>query len=143
MRVVLDTNVVVAALRSQTGASAELIRLATRGRLTLIGTLSLALEYLDVCARPEVRAGLGVSEADATKFAEQVAALFDPVDVNFRWRPLGPDPGDDHVIEAALNGRADAIVTFNVRDFAEASRRFDLPVMPPSGILREVERDNG
>ena len=50
--------------------------------------------------------------------------LFEPVEIRFRWRPAGPDAGDDHVIETALNGRADAVVTFNLRDFAEASRRF-------------------
>jgi putative PIN family toxin of toxin-antitoxin system len=143
MRLVLDTNVVVAALRSQSGASAELIRLATRGRLTLIGSLSLAREYLDVCARPEVRARLEMPEAQAIRFAMGVTALLDPVEVNFKWRPLGPDPGDDHVIEAALNGRADAIVTFNARDFTEVSKRFNLPVATPTAILRNLERTDG
>ncbi len=143
MRLVLDTNVVVAAMRSQRGASAELIRLAVRGKVTLIGTLSLALEYLDVCARPVTRARLAISEAQAIKFAEEVVAILTPVDVRFRWRPAGPDPGDDHVIEAALNGGANAIVTFNSRDFEEAFRRFNLPIRTPADILRELEQSDG
>ncbi len=143
MRLVLDTNVVVAAMRSQRGASAELFRLAVRQRLTLVGTLSLALEYLDVCARPEVRAGTTISEVEAVKFAEEVVALLTPIDVKFRWRPAGPDPADDHVIEAALSGGANAVVTFNGRDFEEASRRFNLPVRRPSDIVRELEQSDG
>jgi predicted nucleic acid-binding protein len=53
MRIVLDTNVVVAAMRSKSGASAELVRLAATKQLTLVGGLALALEYIDVCERPE------------------------------------------------------------------------------------------
>ena len=139
MRVVLDTNVVVAAMRSHRGASAELIRLAVRKQITLIGGLTLALEYIDVCSRPTTRERTNVAALDATRFAEEVIGLFEPVEIRFRWRPAGPDAGDDHVIETALNGRADAVVTFNLRDFAEASRRFGLPVLPPGGILRILE----
>lgn len=143
MRLVLDTNVVVAAMLSRRGASAELIRVAVRGRVTLIGTLPLALEYLEVCARPDVRARSSVSEAEAARFANEVAALLSAVDVRFRWRPAGPDPDDDHVVEAALNGAADAIVTFNSRDFAEASHRFNLPVLAPADIIRGLESSDG
>lgn len=139
MRVVLDTNVVVAAMRSHRGASAELIRLAARKQLTLIGGLTLALEYIDVCSRPAARDRTGVTAPDAIRFAEEVVSLLDPVEIRFRWRPAGPDAGDDHVVETALNGRADAVVTFNLRDFTEASRRFGLPVLQPSGILRVLE----
>jgi predicted nucleic acid-binding protein len=136
MRLVLDTNVVVAAMLSSRGASAEVIRLAARGRLTLIGTLSTSLEYQDVCSRPEILGGTGILEADALRFANEVSALLEPVQVTFRWRLIGPDRGDDHVIEAALNGSADAIVTFNGRDFTEAARRFNLAIRTPSAILR-------
>ena len=120
----LDTNVVVAAMRSHRGASAELIRLAVRKQITLIGGLTLALEYIDLCSRPTARERTNVAAPDAMRFAEEVIGLFEPVEIRFRWRPAGPDAGDDHVIETALNGRADAVVTFNLRDFAEASRRF-------------------
>jgi putative PIN family toxin of toxin-antitoxin system len=143
VRIVLDTNVVVAALRSGKGASAELLRLAVRKRVTLVGSLTLALEYLDVCERETSWQGTNAAQADATRFADEVVALLDPVDIRFRWRPAARDPGDDHVVETALNGGAEAIVTFNIRDFAEAGARFGLPVLTPADILRTLERTDG
>lgn len=139
MRVVLDTNVLIAAMRSPRGASAEVLQLALNKRITLVGGLSLALEYLDVCGRPESRAGTNIAEADALRFANEVVAQLDPVEISFRWRPAAPDPGDDHVIETALNGGAAAIVTFNTRDFSRAAARFGLQVLTPADILRRLE----
>jgi predicted nucleic acid-binding protein len=138
MRVVLDTNVLVAAMRSPRGASAEVLQLALAKRITLVGGLSLAFEYLDVCARPESRAGTDVAEADALNFVEQVVAQLDPVEISFRWRPATPDPGDEHVLETALNGGAVAIVTFNTRDFSAAAARFGLQVLTPADILKAI-----
>lgn len=143
MRIVLDTNVVIAALRSSRGASAELLRLAVRKRVTLVGSLSLALEYLDVCERTTSWQGTNATQADAKRFVDEVVALLDPVDIRFRWRPSTPDPGDEHILETALNGGAEAIVTFNMRDFAEAGTRFGLPVMTPADTLRALERTDG
>lgn len=143
MRLVLDTSVVVAALRSPSGASAELVRLAARQLVTLLGSMSLALEYLDVCGRAETREGTNVSETDALRFADEVVALLSPVEIWFRWRPTSPDAGDEHVVETALNGGAEAVVTFNLRDFAQASQRFGLQVARPADILRKLETPNG
>ena len=143
MRIVLDTSCVVAALRSPTGASAELIRLAARRRIALLGSLSLALQYLDVCARPDVLRGTNIALDDAVRFANEVVALLQPVEIRFRWRPAANDPGDDHVIETALNGGADAIATFNLRDFEDASKRFGLRVVTPGDILRGLEKFDG
>ena len=112
-------------------------------KLTLVGGLSLALEYIDVCERPESWQGTRASQEDATRFAAEVVALLDPADIHFRWRPATPDPGDDHVVEIALNGGVEAIVTFNTRDFAEAAARFGLRVLTPADTLRALEQTNG
>ncbi|MES1200657.1 MAG: putative toxin-antitoxin system toxin component, PIN family [Pseudomonadota bacterium] len=138
MRLVLDTNVVVAAMLSPRGASAELLRLAVRKRLTALGTLAVALEYQEVCVK--IAAQATISEADASRFANQVIALLEPVNRRFAWRPMSADPNDDMILEAALNGRADALVTFNVRDFATPARAFGLPVAVPSAILLALEQ---
>lgn len=66
--------------------------------------------------------------------------LVAPVPSFFLWRPVLRDPADEHVLEAAINGQADAIVTFNVRHFAPAAGRFRLQVLRPGEVLRRLEK---
>ncbi len=142
MRIVLDTDVVVRALRSPESASAALIAAARAGRVILLASLANALEYEDVLARPNIVAGTPFSAEEGARFARAVAALCEPVIVDRRWRPRLSDPGDEHILEAALNGRAEAIITFNQRDFApavELGLRLDLP----RDILLALENDDG
>jgi len=70
----------------------------------------------------------------------ELAALIEPAEVHFQWRPQSRDPNDEMVLEAAINGRADALVTYNVRDFAAAGERFGVPVLSPSELLKKVKR---
>jgi len=67
------------------------------------------------------------------------ASAAEGVDVNFRWRPQLKDPKVEHVLEAAVNGRASALVTHNLRDFQPAARMFKLRVMLPRELLKELE----
>ena len=70
---------------------------------------------------------------------EELAALIEPVEVHFQWRPQGRDPSDEMVLEAAVNGLADALVTYNVADFAAAGVRFKIAVLGPAELLRKVK----
>ena len=135
MRIVLDTSALVAGMRSPAGASAELLRLARRGRLTLLATVSLAVEYESVCRRDEHRAAAGLSPEDVDRFLDAVIDLVEPVEAWFLWRPQLRDPGDELVLEAAANGGADAIATFNRRDFEPAARRFGVEILLPGEVL--------
>ena len=139
LRVVLDTSVVVAALRSRRGASNEVLRLVARGRLTALATPALFLEYEEVLGRPEQRAAHGLHEQELVGVLAALASALEPVSVHIIWRPQLRDPSDEMVLETAINGRADAIVTFNVRDFGAAGR-FGLSVMRPGDILQKVRR---
>jgi predicted nucleic acid-binding protein len=69
-----------------------------------------------------------------------LAAAVEPVDVHFAWRPQLADPDDEMVLDAALNGRADALVTHNVADFLAAAERFDLLLLKPIDLLRKLEQ---
>jgi putative PIN family toxin of toxin-antitoxin system len=139
LRVVIDTSVLVAALRSRTGASNALFRLVALRRVIPLATPALFLEYEDVLSRPAQRAVHGLSDQGIGQFLAGLASGIEPVQVHFAWRPQLHDPADEMVLETAINGRADALVTFNVRDFASAAAMFGLRVKLPGEILDEVK----
>ncbi len=132
------TDTIVAAMRSPTGASAALLRAARRGHVTMAATVPLCLEYEDVCSRTEHVAAAEFSPADLAVFLDPVVNLVEPVDVWFLWRPQLRDPGDELVLEAAVNGRAPVIATFNRRDFRPAADRFGSDILLPAEAIRRV-----
>lgn len=134
----MDTDAIVAAMRSPGGASAALLRAARERRITLVAIVPLCLEYEAVCLRPVHVEAAGLAFADTATFLDTVVALVQPVDVWFLWRPQLRDPGDELVLEAAVNGQAEAIVSFNARDFLPATRRFGVAVIPPRDALRSL-----
>jgi putative PIN family toxin of toxin-antitoxin system len=137
-RVVLDTDIVVTALRSATGGSNATLRAAATGRLTPLVTPALFLEYEAVLKRPEQRLAHGLGLPDIDRFLAALASACEAVEVSFQWRPQLNDANDEMVLEAAVNGRADALVTHNVRDFAKAADRFGLRVLRPGELLKEL-----
>jgi predicted nucleic acid-binding protein len=134
VRVVLDTNVVIAALRSGAGASSETVKLARWGRITLVGTLPLALEYEEVALRPEHVAASGLTPMEAAAFVKGIVALLDGGPTNWRYRPFLRDMDDEMVLEAAISRRAAAIVTFNKIDFVGAER-FGIETLWPAELI--------
>ena len=140
MRLVLDTDVLVAAMRSPSGASAALLEAALDDRCKLLANVALILEYEAVCKRGEHLAASGFDLAQAGLFVDAVAALAGPVASHFIWRPQLKDPADEMVLEAAVNGRATAIVTFNQRDFGLTPGRFGVQVLLPRDAFRRVAR---
>ncbi|HKN22692.1 MAG TPA: PIN domain-containing protein [Terracidiphilus sp.] len=135
----LDTDVVIAAMRSPTGGSAELLRRIHLGKSTLLMTVALALEYEAQCMMAEHRLAAGLSAAEAGIFIDRLMSIAQPVELYFRWRPQLRDPGDELVLEAAVNGHASAIVTFNEKHLHEARTKFDIDVLRPGEVLRRLE----
>ena len=133
----VDTNVVVAAFRSASGASNELLRQAASGTVKLLCSTALFLEYEAVLGRTEVRAATEHSLEDVESVMDGIAAIAEPVDVQFRTRPTLRDPNDEMVLEVASNGDADYIVTHNLRDFAPALE-LGIAVVAPKEILRRL-----
>ena len=139
MRLVIDTATMVAAVRSDQGASRRLLVAGLERRLTLLVSTPLLIEYEAVMARKEHLAASGLSEAEVGQLLDAVAAVATPVRLAFQWRPMLRDPDDDMVLETAVNGRADAIVTFNRRDSLPQAERFGTPVLKPGEALRRLE----
>ena len=133
-RVVLDTNVVVAGLRSRRGAAFRLLSEVGRGRFEIALSVPLVLEYEDALLRPGLT-GLRQGEVDVVlDYFCKVAHL---QQIFYLWRPLVPDPKDDMLLELTVAARCQSIVTYNVRDFAGAEK-FGLSVLAPGPFLVSV-----
>ena len=139
MRLAFDTNVLVAALRSPMGASHELLRLLAMDRFEVIASVAMMLEYEAVLKRPHQLAAFHLSLHDIDIFLDGLASMVIPITPFFLWRPMLKDPADEHLLEAAINGQADIIVTFNLRDFRPAHRRFGVEVLTPQNTLKRIE----
>lgn len=134
-RLVLDTNVLVTALSNQNGASHHLIRMALADKITLLASPALGLEYETVLKRPEIRLRHGISLENLDIVLDTLAAHMEPVHLSYLWRPQLRDPKDEMVLETALNGCANALVTFNTRDFTDVTARFALKLMTPAECI--------
>ena len=129
-RIIVDTNVLVAATRNREGPSFALIQLVRTGRILMCCSPALFLEYEDVLRRPEQRAASGLRVKDVDAILKELAALLEPVLTHYQWRPQLRDPSDEMVLEAAAYARVDGLVTYNLRDFLPA-RRFGVSVLTP------------
>jgi putative PIN family toxin of toxin-antitoxin system len=135
-RVVIDTNVIVAALRSKRGASALLLSLLGMGKFEMHISIPLALEYEDLLLRQRDQLGLTVDEVDGLVDSLCAVAIRHER-IHFNWRPSLPDERDEHILDLAVKGGCDAIITFNIRDFSGVDQ-FGIRVMNPQSFLREI-----
>jgi predicted nucleic acid-binding protein len=140
MRLVVDTAVMVAAIRSDSGASRHLLVAGLEARFTMLASVPLLIEYQAVMSRREHLAASGLSAADVEALLDAAAAVAEPVLLNFLWRPVSPDPDDDMVLETGVNGRANAIATFNRRHFVMVTKQFGLDVLSPVDAVKRLEK---
>jgi putative PIN family toxin of toxin-antitoxin system len=135
MKLVLDADVLVAAIRSRGGASAAWLRAALRREVQLLASVPLMLHYEAVMLRPEQQASSTFCPAELNELLDAIAVVATPVTVSYLWRPMLRDPDDELVLETAVNGGADLLLTFNERDFAAAGR-FGLRISRPGPAWR-------
>lgn len=138
MKVALDTDVIIAARRSLSGASNALLRALRAGQIEAVASVPMMLEYEAVLMRPEQRRAMEMSEQQVNRFLDALAALLTPVMPYFLWRPRLRDPDDEMVLAAAVNSGAQAIVTFNKRDFLPEATQFNLEVLTPAEALHRL-----
>ncbi|KAA0256713.1 MAG: PIN domain-containing protein [Acidobacteria bacterium] len=131
-RVILDSNVLYAGLRSSAGASFRLLGLVGTGLFETVLTVPLFLEYEQVLGTVP-----GLSMLDADAVLDYLCSVSVRQRVYFHWRPTLPDPGDDLVLEAAVAGRCRFIATYNARDFRGAEK-FGVRIVSPVQLLRHV-----
>jgi putative PIN family toxin of toxin-antitoxin system len=124
MNVVIDTNIFIAALMSADGASRRVIRMCLEGQITPLMGNALFSEYEDVCARDELFDPKTISRSDRDTLLDAFFASCVWVPIYFLWRPNLRDEADNHVVELAIAGNAQSIITANKRDFTAPELRF-------------------
>jgi putative PIN family toxin of toxin-antitoxin system len=141
-KLVIDTNILVAATRNRLGPSFALVQLVRKRSVVMCCSPALFLEYEDVLKRPQQLAACGWLSTDVDAVLNELAGLVEPVLTHYQWRPQLKDPADEMVLEAAVNARADAIVTYNEKDF-RPSLRFGVAVLNPEQVFAQfnLERE--
>lgn len=136
---VFDTNVVVSALASRTGASNWLVDGALAGAVEIAVSVALVLEYEAVLKRRSIRAIAGIGDDEIEALIDAIVAVgFHAAPIEADVRPAASDPGDDMLIECALTAEADTIVTMNVRDLRKASARHGIKLQTPAEAAKEL-----
>jgi len=134
-RLVIDTNVLVAALRSRRGASYALLSQIGSGQFEINVSVSLVLEYEDAAKR--LLGSTPLSESDIDDILDYICAVAKRWAIHYLWRPFLSDPGDDMVLELAVTAGCDFIVTYNKDDF-RGIEVFGLRVLTPKEFLQEI-----
>jgi predicted nucleic acid-binding protein len=140
VKIVLDTSALISAIRSPTGAAAEIVRLAILGTATLLLDYKLGCEYREVALRPAHVAKSGGTAAGIGAIVDALEAIAVPVLVVRRHRPLSNDRNDDMVLDVAINRAAEVVVTNNVKHFETAALRFGIKTLTPSQFLNTARK---
>ncbi len=129
-RIVIDTNVVIAALKSNKGASNKLLQFFGTDKFIHNISVALVVEYEAVIKRllPNI------SEQKINYLLDYICATSKHTKIYYLWRPCLRDPKDDMVLELAVAAEADFIVTYNLKDFKLANR-FGIKISTPKEIL--------
>jgi len=134
-RVVIDTNVLVAALRSRRGASFRLFELIDSGKFHPCISVPLVLEY--EAAAKDLIGRVSLRERDVDTVIDYVCKVASHHQIYYLWRPFLKDAKDDMVLELAVTAACDAIVTYNVRHF-EGAEKFGLKIMTAKELLQQI-----
>lgn len=137
IRVVLDTNILVSAARSRNGASFAVLTALRQRRFTALASVPLMLEYEAVLKRPEHLQPGARTQAMVDAFLDALCLQVEPVHLHYLWRPQTRDAADEMVLETALNGRAEALISLNTADFSKAAQRFGLPLLTPGQFYQQ------
>jgi putative PIN family toxin of toxin-antitoxin system len=135
LNIVIDTNVLIAALRSRNGASFRLLSLIGTDKFRTHISVALVLEYEDVIQRQRIE--LGLSQEDVTNLIDSLCALSEHHSIAFLWRPSLPDANDEFILELAVVAQCEYIVTHNISDFTGVDR-FGIQAITPGDFLRII-----
>lgn len=134
-QIILDTNILLAGLRSQRGASYKLLSILNDSRWQLNISITLVLEYEEILKREQQQ--LGLSLEDINDIINTICFIANKRTIFYLWRPLSPDPDDDFLLDLAIESQADYIITYNQKDLQPAEK-FDIQVVTPKQFLQAM-----
>jgi putative PIN family toxin of toxin-antitoxin system len=135
IQTVIDTNVIISALRSKRGASHKLLSLIDSPKFEINISVPLILEYEDVAKRQSRQ--LGLTHSDIDDILDYICLCANHWRIFFLWRPYLKDPRDDMVLELAVESQSKYIITYNRRDF-EGLEKFGIATKSPKELLQEI-----
>jgi putative PIN family toxin of toxin-antitoxin system len=139
MRYLLDTCVLVSALRSSAGASHKVLKAALEETLPVLMHYKLLAEYRSVLFRPEHLSKFAQTEYEVERLLAYLVARAVECNVRYLWRPNLSDPSDDFILEIAVSGQPATIVTHNTKDFMRGELYFpQVIISTPQNVVREV-----
>lgn len=134
-KIVIDTNVMVAALKSNRGASYKLLSIMDQGKFQISISVSLIFEYEDVLKRGDIKINLETEDVD--NIFDYICRIADTREIFYLWRPFLKDPKDDLILELAVESESDFIITYNKKDF-EGIDKFGLQALTPGEFLEKI-----
>jgi len=135
MKIVIDTNVMVTALKSNRGASFKLLSILTERKYVSVVSVPLIIEYESVLKRTDLVPD--ISHKDIDDFIDYLCTISEHQDIYYLWRPFLSDPFDDHILEVAVASKSNTIITYNKKDF-NGIETFGLRVLDPKEFLLEI-----
>lgn len=133
--IVIDTNVIIAALRSKKGASFKLLSLLGTKKFEIHDSVALVLEYEDVIQRQQAEVGL--SQDEVSIFIDSLCSMAHHHKIYFVWRPSLSDVNDELILDLAVSARCEYIVTYNISDF-KGSEKFGIRAITPKEFLQMI-----
>lgn len=134
-KIVIDTNVMVAALKSERGASYKLLSIIDEEKFQISISVSLIFEYEDVLKRGDLN--LSLEKEDIDDILDYICKIGDKREIFYLWRPYLKDPKDDLLLELAVESESDFIITYNKKDF-ESIDKFGLQALTPKEFLEKI-----
>ena len=134
--IVIDTNVVIAALRSKKGASYKLLSLIGTNKFEIHDSVAIVLEYEDVIQR--FRTEVRLSQDEVSIFVDSLCSMAHHHKIYFVWRPSLPDANDELFLELAISARCEYIVTHNIKDF-KGTEKFGIKAITPKEFLQIID----
>ena len=134
-RIILDTNVIYSGLYSSKGASFKVLEAIEKERLKMVISTTLLFEYENILKRNQVILGLPNEEIE--KLLDYICLQSEHQKIHFLWRPILPDPNDDHLLELAVASGTGLIVTYNTKDF-KGIEKFGVRTIIPKALMDEI-----